>query len=69
LKTEQVDPNISNFIKSLRDVGYSYEIAVADIIDNSITATATKIKIYTVPNPEISFSMLDNGTGDCMFKK
>ncbi|MCH8034844.1 MAG: ATP-binding protein [Bacteroidetes bacterium] len=63
MKTEQVNPNISNFIKSLRDIGYSQEVAVADIIDNSITAKATKIKIYTVAEPEINFAMLDDGSG------
>ena len=48
MKTEIINPNISNFIKSLRDIGYTFEIAVADILDNSITANATEIKIYTV---------------------
>jgi len=63
LKTEQVNPNLSNFIKSLRDVGYSYEVAVADIIDNSITAEARNIRIFTVAEPEIIFAMLDDGIG------
>ena len=63
MQTEKVKPNISNFIKSLRDVGYSYEIAVADIIDNSISARASKIKIYTVPEPEIILAILDDGDG------
>ena len=59
----EVNPNISNFIKSLRDVGYTFEIAVADVLDNSISAKATEIKIYTVPTPELIFCMLDNGIG------
>ena len=63
MQTEKVKPNISNFIKSLRDVGYSYEIAVADIIDNSISANASKIKVYTVPEPQIILAILDNGCG------
>ncbi len=63
MQTEQVNPNLSNFIKSLRDIGYSYEIAVADIIDNSITAKAEKIRIFTVPEPEIIFAVLDDGIG------
>ncbi len=63
VQTEKVTPNISNFVKSLRDVGYSYEIAVADIIDNSITAKAANIYIYTVPEPEIVLAILDNGIG------
>jgi len=63
MKTELVNPNIANFIKSLRDVGYTFEIAVADVLDNSISAHATEVKIYTVPKPEVFFCMLDNGDG------
>lgn len=58
-----VNPNVKNFIQSLRDIGYSFEVAVADLIDNSITAKASLIKIYTVSEPELIFSLLDNGTG------
>lgn len=63
MKTELVNPNIQNFIKSFRDVGYTFEIAVADILDNSISANATEINIYTVPSPKLFFCMLDNGKG------
>ena len=47
IKTELVNPNVTNLIESLRDIGYSFEVAVADLIDNSITAKAKSIKIYT----------------------
>jgi hypothetical protein len=40
-----VDPSASNMIEALRDIGYSLESAVADIIDNSIFAEATQIDI------------------------
>ncbi|WP_458783869.1 ATP-binding protein [Vallitalea sediminicola] len=63
MKTETVQPNISNFIKSLRDIGYSFEIAVADIIDNSISAAAKKIDIIIKPEPELSFELFDDGIG------
>lgn len=63
MKTQIVNPNLGNFIKSLRDVGYTFEIAVADILDNSITANASVVKIYTAAEPEIIFAMLDDGTG------
>jgi hypothetical protein len=63
VKTEKVQPNITNFIKSLRDIGYSFEIAVADVVDNSITAKSRNIDISIVPEPEISFELLDNGSG------
>ena len=58
-----VNPNVKNLIQSLRDIGYSFEVAVADLIDNSITAKASLIKIYTVAEPELVFSLLDNGSG------
>lgn len=62
-KTELVDPNVGNFIESIRDIGYSFEVAVADLIDNSITAGASQIQIYLAPQPQIRFAMLDNGQG------
>jgi hypothetical protein len=63
IKAEIVDPNITNFIGSLRDIGYSFEVAVADLIDNSITAKANSIIIYTVAKPTPIFCLLDNGSG------
>lgn len=63
LKTELVDPHVGNFIESIRDIGYSFEVAVADLVDNSITAGASVIRIFIVPIPEIKFAMVDNGCG------
>lgn len=63
MTTEIVEPNWGNFTESLRDLGYSFEVAVADLIDNSITAKASLIKIYCVAQPKIVFGLLDNGTG------
>ena len=42
---ERLEPNPSSFVHSLRSVGYSLETAVADIIDNSISANADRIDI------------------------
>ena len=63
IKTEVVEPNLGNFTASLRDLGYSFEVAVADLIDNSITAKASSIQIYCVAQPTIAFCLLDNGVG------
>lgn len=63
METQIVNPYVGNFIKSLRDIGYTFEIAVADILDNSITSNASMIKIYTVAEPNLVFAMLDNGIG------
>jgi len=61
MEYEIIRPNVSNFVKSLRDVGYTFEIAVADIIDNSVTANASDIYIFATKEPEMSLSILDNG--------
>ena len=47
-KDEIVSPNIKNFIESIRNIGYSFEVAVADLIDNSIAARASNIQIFTL---------------------
>lgn len=63
MKTEVVQPIVSNFIKSLRDIGYTFEVAVADVLDNSITAKANNIRISCIPNPKTVFTLLDDGKG------
>jgi len=63
MKTEIVDPNVGNFIESIRDIGYSFEVAVADLVDNSITAGASRIEILIAPQPELRFAILDDGKG------
>ncbi len=48
----------------LRAIGYSFSSAVADIIDNSVSAEATEINIYSDPLANIPyFCILDNGCG------
>ena len=63
MKTEVVQPIVSNFIKSLRDIGYTFEVAVADVLDNSITAKAKNVQISCIPNPNTMFTLLDDGIG------
>lgn len=63
MRTEVVNPNVGNFIESIRDIGYSFEVAVADLIDNSLAASCALIKIVTVPQPMLVFAMLDDGKG------
>ncbi len=48
----------------LRAIGYSFSSAVADIIDNSISANAKEINIYSDPLSDVPyFCVLDNGCG------
>ncbi|MBT5492180.1 ATP-binding protein [bacterium] len=57
-------PKASSLIESLRDIGYSFESAIADIIDNSITAQAKNIKIYfDFHNNNLSIAIIDDGIG------
>ncbi|PEJ34214.1 ATP-binding protein [Peribacillus butanolivorans] len=63
MKIDIVDPVVGNFVKSLRDIGYTFEVAVADILDNSIAAKAETIKILCLPAPNMIFATLDDGLG------
>lgn len=51
-------------LTGLRAIGYNFSTAVADIIDNSISAYATEIRIFSNPlEKEPYFCILDNGHG------
>jgi hypothetical protein len=51
-------------MESMRAVGYSLKTAIADVIDNSITAEATAIDIRFSAEPGNTYvSISDNGTG------
>lgn len=50
----------------MRALGYSFQAAVADVIDNSIAAGATKIELISPPikDPDTAYlAILDNGHG------
>jgi hypothetical protein len=57
-------PKAAALIEALRGLGYSTETALADIIDNSITARASEVHLafrWSGANSDIS--ILDNGVG------
>jgi len=57
-------PTPSSLIESLRDIGYSIETAVADVIDNSITARAKTIDIRFSWNKGTPWlAIVDDGHG------
>lgn len=63
IKRENI-PNAATLISSMRSIGYDFETAVADIIDNSITAKAKNIEVFfPVNNDEIYLEIIDNGFG------
>ena len=64
-KVELTPPAVT-LINGIRAIGYSFSTAVADIIDNSISAKATCIDVYSDPlEKEPYFCILDNGVGMC----
>lgn len=56
-------PKPAVLLSAIRAIGYSFETAVADIIDNSISAQAKNIRIFSEPSGEPYFAFLDDGTG------
>ena len=63
MKEVEMLPLAPNLIESTRSIGYSFETAVADIIDNSISALAKNVyvDINAYDNPYVA--ILDDGFG------
>ncbi|MCY4652695.1 MAG: ATP-binding protein [Dehalococcoidia bacterium] len=61
----QVIPDPGRTIEGLRDTGYSFETAVADLVDNSIAAGATVVDITVQLDlrGQVRLSLADNGCG------
>ena len=59
-----MSPEPKSHIKTLMRIGYDFNSAIADIIDNSITAKAKKINIICPPETDNPFlTIVDNGIG------
>lgn len=56
-------PFAPQLIESMRSIGYSFETAIADLVDNSISANATKIDIFLTPGINPKLIIFDNGCG------
>ncbi len=57
-------PHAAALIEGLRDIGYSLETAISDIIDNSITACAHRVEIVTETYSEEPYiAIIDDGVG------
>ena len=63
MKSIDMPPYAPILMESTRAIGYSIEAAIADIIDNSITAGASRVDIDFFPIGESYISILDNGCG------
>lgn len=63
-RTEDATPDAAALIEGLRDIGYSLETALADIVDNAVTANANRIEILSdAGGDEPMIGVLDNGEG------
>lgn len=56
-------PFAPSLIESMRSIGYSFETAIADLIDNSISANSKKIDIISTPGKNPKLIILDDGCG------
>ena len=56
-------PFAPNLIESMRSLGYSFETAIADLVDNSISANAKNIKIFLTPDNSPELIIFDDGCG------
>ena len=64
MRVVDIAPNPSPLIESLRDLGYSMGTALADLIDNSITAGARNVRIFSNPSADSPMiAILDDGAG------
>ena len=64
----KIEPKASSILGSLRSIGYDLKTALADIIDNSISARAKKIEIVNNDisglNPKLEWlAIVDDGEG------
>src|SRR5438552_285255 len=59
----ELPPVASMLMQSLRSVGYSTAAALADLIDNSITAKASTVRISVAMTPRPFVAVTDDGCG------
>lgn len=63
-RSYDVAPSAARLTQSLRDIGYNFHTAIADLVDNCVAAGATHINVETVFEPNGSYVLIcDDGTG------
>lgn len=64
LKSSAITPSAARLTESLRDIGYDFPAAVADIVDNSVMAGATHVDVAIEFAGEDSYvTIADDGEG------
>src|SRR5579862_9379363 len=61
---EEIAPEPGDLVESLRDFGYTLPTALADLVDNSLTAEARAIEVYLEANGlDSHVAVVDDGHG------
>jgi hypothetical protein len=65
MRTKTLPPRATRMIEGLRDTGYEFNTAMADIIDNSIAAKASLVEVEILMDftGDITIYIADNGCG------
>lgn len=63
IETLEIVPDPVSLIESMRAVGYTTESAIADLVDNSISADAARVEIEYDATCEPYVAILDDGRG------
>ncbi|WP_037586893.1 ATP-binding protein [Stenoxybacter acetivorans] len=63
MQIEISPPLAAPLMESIRAIGYTAAMAVADVIDNSVSAAADEVDVLFVPSAEPYLVILDNGYG------
>lgn len=63
-RADDITPSASRLTHSLRDIGYDFVAALADLVDNSISAGATKVDVELIFDGPRSYVLIaDDGSG------
>lgn len=64
VRVQEIPPSAARTINSFRDIGYDLPRAIADIVDNSISANATKVDVtLSFRGSDTWMRISDNGCG------
>lgn len=63
MKSISLPPYAPTLIESTRAIGYTLEAAIADIVDNSISAFALCVNIFFFPTGDSYIAIMDDGCG------
>ncbi len=63
MKAIESPPYAPLLMESMRSLGYSFDTAIADLVDNSVSAQAKHVKIFLDPSDDPQLIIFDDGHG------